>query len=679
MAATGWQVGVDVGGTFTDVFAVEAASGQSVSHKVPSTPHDPSEAIGNALALLQDRFGVDVSAIEEFAHGTTVATNALIQRKGGRIALITTKGFRDLLTIGRQVRPLIYDLQADYPDPLVPPDLRIEVEERVGSRGEVLTALSEDEIERAVEAVRALQPDGVAVCLLFSFLNSSHEQRLAEVLRERFEGVHVSTSEEVQPVFREYERFSTTVLNTYLQPVMSGYLASISRIVGGAARQADIGINQSSGGLMSAAQAARFPVRTALSGPAAGVVGAIDAAGRSGHTALITLDVGGTSTDVCYVRDGSVPLSYSRHVAGFPIRLPSVDVNAVGAGGGSLAEIGPDGLMTVGPLSAGAVPGPACYRRGGTLPTVTDANLVLGRLPEEIAGGDMTIDLSLAREALAPLAETFGVSVEQAAIGALRIVCSNMVRAIRAVSVERGHDPRSAALVPYGGAGGLHAVEVAEALGVSTVLVPPGPGILCARGLMVADRSEVFTATRRVRLDGDLSDLSVLCAGLKAECDAWLAAHDKAGTVDAIADMRFVGQNYELAVGFDADAAWNQGDVDDIRQAFLAEHEKAYGHADAGMPVEIVSLRLTARVAAGDLQTGRGQAPPPSGSGGTRRVWFDENGAEDTLIVWRDEMRIGERLPGPAVIEQSDATTLVWPGWVAVQDEAGNLVLEKAG
>lgn len=372
-----WQVGVDVGGTFTDVFAYETGTQRLVSHKVPSTPHDPSVAIANALELLKARFQVDVGAIEQFCHGTTVATNALIQRKGGRIALVTTAGFRDLLTIGRQVRLLIYDLQADYPEPLIPAGDRVEVRERIGAKGQVLTELTSEEIERVAGEVAALRPDGVAICLLFAFLNPDHEQRLRRALETQLPGIDLSTSDEVQPVFREFERFSTTVLNTYLQPVMSRYIHVVDGIISGHAPAADIGINQSSGGLMTVGSAARFPVRTALSGPAAGVVGAIEAAGRSGIDAIITLDVGGTSTDVCLARDAAVPLSFARHVAGFPIRLPSVDVNAVGAGGGSLIDVGPDDLMRVGPLSAGA----ACYGKGCTLPTVTDANLVLGRLP----------------------------------------------------------------------------------------------------------------------------------------------------------------------------------------------------------------------------------------------------------------------------------------------------------
>ncbi len=674
-----WQVGVDVGGTFTDVFAHEAESGRTVSHKVPSTPHDPSVAIDNGLALLKERFAVETGELGEFCHGTTVATNALIQRKGGTIALLTTAGFKDLLTIGRQVRPLIYDLQADYPEPLIPAERRVEVSERVGPNGEVLSELSEAEIARVVGEIAALEPDGVAICLLFAFLNPHHEQRLRRALEDRLPDADISTSHEVQPVFREYERFSTTVLNTYLQPVMSRYIHRVDGIIRAHAPKADIGINQSSGGLMTVDLAARFPVRTALSGPAAGVVGAIEAAGRSGHGSIITLDVGGTSTDVCLAQGGTVPLSFARHVAGFPIRLPSVDVNAVGAGGGSLIDVGPDGLMQVGPLSAGADPGAACYGRGGTQPTVTDANLVLGRLPQEIAGGDMHLHASLARRALEPVATHLDVSVEEAAVGALRIVASNMVRAIRAVSVERGHDPRQAALVPYGGAGGLHAIEVAEALGLTRVLVPPAPGILCARGLMVADRSEVFLATRRTPLDGDLSALSELSVGLRDEADAWLESQRRPGTTSASADMRFVGQNYELSIDVRSDFNWLSGKTDSIKELFHAEHERAYGHADRSMPIEIVSLRLTARVPAEPLQkSADGPVDKTARAPGQRGIWFEAGAPVPSKVVWREALTVGEPVQGPAVIEQADATTLVWPGWRAVQDGEGNLNLEKA-
>ncbi|MEM8687964.1 MAG: hydantoinase/oxoprolinase family protein [Pseudomonadota bacterium] len=674
-----WQVGVDVGGTFTDVFASERQSGRLVSHKVPSTPHDPSVAISNALKLLKERFDVEVEAIDQFCHGTTVATNALIQRKGGKIALITTAGFKDLLTIGRQVRPLIYDLQADYPAPLIPAEHRVEVHERIGPKSEVLSDLTDEEVSRVAEKVAELQPDGVAICLLFAFLNPGHEQRLRSALGARLPGVDLSTSHEVQPVFREFERFSTTVLNSYLQPVMSRYIHAVDGIITEHAPAADIGINQSSGGLMTVDQAARFPVRTALSGPAAGVVGAIEAAGRSGVKAIITLDVGGTSTDVCLVRDGAVPLSFARHVAGFPIRLPSVDVNAVGAGGGSLIEVGPDGLMRVGPLSAGADPGAACYGKGGSLPTVTDANLVLGRLPEEIAGGDMHLDIALAREALDPIARHFDVSVEEAAVGALRIVASNMVRAIRAVSVERGHDPRQAVLVPYGGAGGLHAIEVAEALGVTQVVVPPDPGILCARGLMVADRSEVFLATRRTRLEGDLSALHQMGQGLAEQAESWLAGQRRPGATQASADMRYVGQNYELTIDMPHDFRWLPDELDSIKQLFHAEHERAYGHADPSMPIELVSLRFTARVPAEPVKGASAPAQNNAPSSWPERpVWFTAEAAESAKVARREQLAAGVSVPGPAVIEQADATTLVWPGWTAVLDETGNVMLEKA-
>ncbi len=669
-----WRVGVDVGGTFTDVFAYESASGRTVAHKTPTTPDDPSRGVADGLAALRERFDVNTSDISEFCHGTTIATNALIQRRGGRIVLVTTRGFADLLTIGRQVRPLIYDLQADYPEPLIPPDLRFEIDERIGSKGEVLTTLTDREMKRVVREVSDINPDGVAVCHLFAFLNPDHEQRIAEALRDRLPGVPVSTSHEVQPVFREYERFSTTVLNAYLQPVMSNYIHALGRVVAAESPNADIGINQSSGSLMSLERAERFPVRTTLSGPAAGVVGAIDSGGRSGRRMIITLDVGGTSTDVSLVRDAAVPVTYHRNVAGFPVRLPSVDVNAVGAGGGSLIQIGADGLMTVGPDSAGADPGPACYGRGGNVATVTDANLVLGRLPTTIAGGDMALDAGLARDAMRPLAGAFNVSIEEAAAGALRIVASNMVRAIRAVSVERGRDPRRAVLVPYGGAGGLHAIEVAEALDIGTILVPPDPGILCARGLMVADRSEVFLTARLMPLDGNETGILTLFVQLQSEASGWLQDQPGAGLSEASLDLRFVGQNYELTIPVDDTDDW----FERAKISFWEEHERAYGHADRDMPIEVVNVRVTARVAAEPLlQPDRPSASPMAHDWPKRDIWFEGTSPLPASVVNRAELATVSPVAGPAVVEQDDATTLIWPGWIGCVDDAANLMLEK--
>src|SRR5581483_6189245 len=399
-------LGVDVGGTFTDFFLVDEATGETRTHKVASTPDDPSRAILEGLATL-----VPAGGLAFLAHGTTVATNALIQRRGGKVALLTTAGFKDLLEIGRQTRPKIYDLKADHPEPLVPRERRFEVAERIGPAGEVIRPLAAAEVERAVAQVQASGAESVAVCFLFSFLNPEHELMLGRALKAALPGLDISLSCQIQPEFREYERLSTTVLNAYLQPVAGRYMGRLEKAVAAHAAGARIGICQSSGGLMSVARAAEMPIRTALSGPAAGVVGAVAAGARSGRGDLITFDMGGTSTDVCLVRGGKAEMAFGRSAAGFPVRLTAIDIHTVGAGGGSVAHIGRDGLMRVGPMSTGAVPGPACYGKGGSEPTVSDANLVLGRLPEELIGGGMRLDRSLAEAAMAPLAQRLGLTL----------------------------------------------------------------------------------------------------------------------------------------------------------------------------------------------------------------------------------------------------------------------------
>ena len=402
MSAT---LGVDVGGTFTDFFLVDEVTGETRTHKVASTPDDPSRAILQGLRALAPEGGLAF-----LAHGTTVATNALIQRRGGKLALVTTAGFKDLLEIGRQTRPKIYDLKADHPEPLVPRERRFEVAERIGPAGEVIRPLADGDVQRVIGDVKASGAESVAVCFLFSFLNPEHERRVGRGAQSRAAPASTSPSPaRSQPEFREYERLSTTVLNAFLQPVAGRYMARLQAAVERSRQALDIGICQSSGGLMSVERAGEMPIRTALSGPAAGVVGAVAAGARSGRRDLITFDMGGTSTDVCLVRDGKAEMAFGRSVAGFPVRLPSIDIHTVGAGGGSVAHIGRDGLMRVGPMSTGADPGPACYGKGGREPTVSDANLVLGRLPEELIGGGMRLDRRLAEAAIAPLAAEAGL------------------------------------------------------------------------------------------------------------------------------------------------------------------------------------------------------------------------------------------------------------------------------
>lgn len=676
-----WMMGVDVGGTFTDFFAFNDADDRIVLHKVASTPNNPAEAVILGLRELGERHGIDLGAITRLSHGTTVATNALIQRRGGKVALVVTEGFRDLIEIGRQIRPHVFSLQQDYPAPLVPRELRFEAAERITADGSSVKALTANALSALVRQVGDAKPDACAVCLLFSFLNPAHETMIRNALAAVYPEMYLSISSEVQPEFREYERLSTSVLNAYLQPVIDRYLGDFAKGVGETAPKAALGINQSSGGLMSVARAHHVPIRTALSGPAAGAVGAIHMARLSAIPDVISLDMGGTSADVALIRDYSAGTTFNKWIEGYPARLASLDINAVGAGGGSIAWFDRDGLMKVGPQSAGAQPGPACYGRGGAEATVTDANLVLGRLsPRGLLGGGMALDESLARKAIAPLAERLGFSIERTAHGMLGIVVANMVRAIRAVSVERGHDPRAFALLPFGGAGPLHATDVAKSLGIRRCLVPFAPGILCAQGLIVSDLRETFVRTAVTPLDETrMNEVLARIGELKAQADAWFDTERVGQTdrgIDVVLDARYVGQNFELAIGL------GQADplprADGIRQRFLAEHERAYGFHNPADRIEIVNFRL---IAVGKLRQPAARPAKPRKSGAPdvasrRKVWFVADQPEDTPVYDRAMLMPGDRITGPAVIEQLDSTTLLFPGDRAAVDPHLNLVVE---
>jgi N-methylhydantoinase A len=676
----GWVMGVDVGGTFTDFLAANRDTGEGLVHKVPSTPDDPCRAIRIGLDDLVGRFGIERRAVERFAHGTTVATNALIERGEGKVALITTAGFRDLVEIGRQTRPKIYDLKADAPPPLAPRELRFEVDERIGSRGEVIRALSDVAVSRVVEKVAATSVECCAVCLLFAFLNPEHERCIAAALRKVRPDLHVSLSSEVQPEFREYERFSTTILNAFLKPKVGRYLQRLEAMLGQELPAASIGISQSSGGLMDIGRACELPIRTALSGPAAGVVGAIATAHRSRRADLITLDIGGTSTDVCLVESGVAAMTYGRTIADFPVRLASIDIQSIGAGGGSIAHIGRDGLLKVGPLSAGAEPGPACYGKGGTLATVCDANVVLRRLPEVLVGGGMKLDRGKAERAILPLAERLHLSLNETALGILRILTSNVVRAIRAVSIERGHDPRRFTLVAFGGAGPMHAVDVARDLGIKEILVPPAPGILCAEGVAVSPREENFVATCRTALGADLSAVQRTLGRLAGEAQEWWCKSGAAAGAfkpTASIDMRYVGQNYELAVPVEVQELSSGLSADRLKALFLAEHQAKYRYHDPNARIEVVNLRLRARIQQrADLSRLRPQ--PSNARSGSNPVWFEPEGPVATPAVDRASLGPGANLRGPIILTQFDATTLVPPGATATVDEALNIVIRAS-
>jgi N-methylhydantoinase A len=678
-----WMVGVDVGGTFTDFFAFDGATDRIILHKVSSTPGNPAEAVISGLRELGTRHGIDLADISRLSHGTTVATNALIQKRGGKVALVVTEGFRDLIEIGRQIRPHVFSLQDDYPAPLVPRELRFEAKERITADGSAIKALSNDTLSTLVKEIGAAKPDACAVCLLFSFLNPAHEAMIREALSAAYPDMYLSISSEIQPEFREYERLSTAVLNAYLQPVIDRYLGDLQKGVREAAPKAALGINQSSGGLMSVDRARHMPIRTALSGPAAGAVGAAYMAKLSGIPDVITLDMGGTSADVALMRNYTAGTTFNKWIEGYPARLASVDISAVGAGGGSIAWFDRDGLMKMGPQSAGARPGPACYGHGGTEATVTDANLVLGRLsPRGLLNGEMALNVELARNAIAPHAERLGFSIERTAHGMLGIVVANMVRAIRTVSVERGHDPRAFALLPFGGAGPLHATDVARSLGITKSLVPFAPGILCAQGLIVSDLRETFVRTAVTPLsDARMSDVTARIVEVKSQADDWFATENVAQTdrsIEMVLDARYVGQNFELALELgNADPL---PPADEIKKQFFAEHERAYGFHNPADPIEIVNFRL---IAVGKLRQPATRPGEKRTSGAVteasrRAVWFTAESAQDTPVYDRATLLPGDTIAGPAIVEQMDSTTLLFPGDRCAVDPYLNLVVEIA-
>ncbi|MFT5447324.1 MAG: N-methylhydantoinase A [Gammaproteobacteria bacterium] len=674
------HIGVDVGGTFTDFAVSIPEENRQILHKVSSSPGRPDQAIVDGLKELLATHGLNASDIVRFSHGTTVGTNALIERRVGKVAVVTSEGFRDLLEIGRQIRPKVYDIHLDFPKPLVPRWLRYEVPERMRADGAVHIPLDDDAVRRVAKEMADEGIDCVAVCFLHSHAFPAHEDRAAEILRQILgDDVSVMTSSMVYPEFREYERFSTTVLNAALLTVMSAYLDRLSKSVAELGVVVEPTISQSSGGLMSTDYSRHNPIRSALSGPAAGVLGAAYRAKIAGEANVVTLDIGGTSADVSLLADGEPSVVHNRWLAGFPLRLPALDVNAVGAGGGSIAWIDRDGLLKVGPKSAGALPGPACYGLGGEEATVTDANVLLGRLPSEaLLDGRMAIRRDRAEAAIDRLAEQLQMSREDTALGIVQVACATIVKAIRAISVERGHDPADFALFAFGGAGPLHAVDVARDLGIKRIFIPPNPGILCAEGLLGSDLVSDLVQPSLTRFGVGAEDaLAAAHAALSQRADVWfndenVALSDRRTTWSV--DLRYAGQNFELPISFSS-TVFDAEQVTILRQAFDSEHERAYGYAQIEEPVEMVSMRakLTGVLLKPPLLEIDGSTPAkPVGS---RAVTFAIGEVHDTPIYRRDDLHNGQDLTGPAVIEQMDSMLLLFPGDQSSVDRWGNLVI----
>lgn len=655
-------LGVDVGGTFTDF--VFLSEGEITVAKRPSTPDDPGRAIISGLT----EFGWSP---EEVVHGSTVATNTLLTRTGAPTALITTRGFRDTLVIGRQARPDLYALHPQRHDPLVPQRWRFEVDERVAADGEVVTPIDLEQLEAALDRIERAGVSSVAICFLFSFINPEHEAMAAE--RARARGLSVSASYEILPQHREFERMSTTTANAYLSPVMTSYLGALeTRLSSDGASNVRLRIMQSNGGSLSAGSAGRNAVRTVLSGPAGGVAGAFAAAEADGFPQAITFDMGGTSADVALC-PGRLLERTDLVVDDMPIRTPAVDLHTVGAGGGSIAWFDPGGALRVGPQSAGADPGPAAYGRGA-LPTVTDAHTVLGRLrPEQKLGGTVPLDLDRARQAIATISEPFA-SVESAAQAVIDVVNANMARALRVISVERGYDPANFTLVAFGGAGPLHACDLADAIGIPQALIPAAPGVLSAAGMLISDITRDAEQGMHLVIEpdasGEIATLDDVFADIARQTRADISedGYSDGVGIERAADLRYQGQSHELTVslpdGHDAEA---------VREAFHLAHQERFGFASLDTPVEVVTARAKARHSGFRAEIGASSSA--AGDNRTLKAPVTWDGLRETDIIERSS--VTEPLSGPAIVTQIDTTVTVPPGWTATPLPTGSLLLRR--
>jgi N-methylhydantoinase A len=664
----GVRVGVDVGGTFTDLVAWDAA-GRMNTLKVPTTPRNPAGGVLDGLAAIARAAGSCAS----LAHGTTLVTNAIVERRVGPVGLVTTRGFRDVLEIGRMNRSHLYRLDLPArPEPLVPRRLRAEVDERVGPDGSVLTPLDLGGLPEIIERFRREGVESVAVCLLHAYANPAHEQALRLALAAHF--AHVSVSSEINAEFREYERTCTTVLNAAVMPLAARYLDDLAARLAAGAGAVPLHLLHSAGGMMSVDAARARPLTMAMSGPAAGVAAAAYLSRALGLPRALAFDMGGTTTDVCLIADGAPETARQRKLGDYPVRLPAVAVESIGAGGGSIAWVEATGALKVGPRSAGAVPGPACYGLGGTEPTVSDANLILGYLnPERIYGGSIRLDRARAERALEPLRRRFGLSLLDAAHAVVEVANANMQRALRLVSVQRGYDLREFTLIAYGGAGPVHAGALAREAGIARIVVPAHSGAFSALGCLVSPLRYDAVQTHRMRLEAwEGKIVADRFRGLEAQCVAPLL--DEGHSADRLlvrrsADLRYAGQNYELEVD------GGDGTPDALRATFARRHRQLYGYA-TGESVECVNLRVTAQLVRDDVMLPPLAAAVPAALAGTLHAYFRETGAVTMPRYERGALSADQAIAGPALIEDESSTTLVYPGQRCQADRLGNLLIE---
>jgi N-methylhydantoinase A len=682
-----YRLGVDVGGTFTDLFLVGDGNGDGGGRyrvKTPSTPADPSEGVLTGVRRICEEAGIDVSAIRNILHGTTVATNAVLESKGARVGLITTAGFQQILHLARSQTPgplagWIIMIKPDPPASLA--DTR-EAVERMDARGNTIVEVVEDQVEGIVRDLVESGVETLTVALINSYVNGAHERKIGEIVERLYPGFPVTLSSEVLPEFREYERALTACMNSYVRPKVADYVNRLQEQLGGIGAKADVNILRSDAGLMTTREAARNPIYGVLSGPSGGVAGALYVARKAGFDDILTFDMGGTSTDVALCQNGQPTIGRETAIGHFRIKVPSVNVHTVGAGGGSIAHV-PEltKALRVGPQSAGAEPGPAAYGKGGSEPTVTDANVVLGHLPPRLLGGEMELDVEAARAAVQTVADAMGLdSVEQAAEGIIAIVNENMAGALRLVSVQRGHDPRDFALVAYGGAGPLHANALAQLMGSFPVIVPPAPGLLCAIGDLVADFRDEFAQTY-IRLLADASGVEVadILDGLGARATEWLEGEGIAADAQRVlysADMRYHRQGYEIPVALEPNEVRSDG-LADLEERFNGLHEQLYGFRMPGTACEIVNLRAVGYGAVPKLELPVGD----TGSADASTAVVDEQDVVfdgrrlPTKIYDRSTLEPGATLAGPAIVTEFDSTTVVLPGYRAAVDVNFNILI----
>jgi N-methylhydantoinase A len=689
------RVAVDVGGTFTDL-VIECPDGRLLMKKVPSSPGAYSAAIIEALREAAADHGLDLTEIQDVVHGTTVATNAILENKGARVALLTTRGFRDVLEIGRLQMPVLYDLNYEKPAPLVPRFRRLEIDERLEADGRVHRPLDDEDVRARVGEALKTGFDAIAICLLHAYRNPEHERRAKRVVEEMVPEVFVSVSSEVLPEIGEYERTSTTVVNAYVGPIVAEYLEALRGRLKQLGIDRPLHLMQSNGGIMSATSAGRRPAYIVESGPAAGVVGARELGRRVGCGNLIAFDMGGTTAKASVIEDGEAtwvgefrvggPMTLGArlvHGGGYVIKLPAFDIAEVGAGGGSIVAVDPGGALRVGPESAGAVPGPVAYARGGAAPTITDANILLGYInPAAVAGGAVRLNAAKARRVFAPsIADVLGLSVEEAAFAAFSVANSNMIRAINAVSTERGRDPRSFSLLAYGGSGPVHAPAIARELGIARVVVPPAPGLFSAFGLLFA-RIEYRGSRTSIRLLDPAGATTIDREFEQLEREVLAEEAEQYGGLGVMtrrfADLRYEGQAYSLSVA--APAPVDAEAVGKLRQDFETEYRRSYGHLPEGHTVEVTALRVVASLPVRDAVSLAGlqvAAPAPTDGARARRAYFGPSlGWRKTPVVVRAD--IEARVEGPLIVEEYDATTVVPPGCAVSRDAHYNLVIDVA-